>query len=83
MDQLRNEWRSITELAEQVQHCVLSEQRLNFERESDNKVNEFNVETKQFRNSFDSEGPLVPGLSPAEAVARLGRYTYVRTHLPF
>ena len=81
MDQLRNEWRSITELAEQVQRCVLSEQRLNFERESDNKVNEFNVETKQFRNSFDSEGPLVPGLSPAEAVARLGRYTYIRTFL--
>ena len=36
-------------------------------------MKEFVVETIQFRNSFDTEGPLTPGLLPDEAVARLGQ----------
>ncbi len=44
-----------------------------FEREVDKQVKSFVVETIQFRNSFDTEGPLVPGLLPNEAVARLGK----------
>ena len=32
----------------------------------------FVVRTIQFRNSFDTEGPLVPGLVPSEAAIRLG-----------
>ena len=31
----------------------------------------FVVNVIQFRNSFDSQGPGVPGVRPAEAVARL------------
>ena len=37
-----------------------------------NQVKAFVVETIQFRNSFDAEGPLVPGLLPSEAITRLG-----------
>ena len=36
------------------------------------QVKAFVVKTIQFRNSFDTEGPLVPGLLPSEAVSRLG-----------
>lgn len=31
----------------------------------------FVVEVIQFRNAFDAQGPAVPGIPPAEAVARL------------
>ena len=31
----------------------------------------FVVEVIQFRNAFDAQGPAVPGITPAEAVARL------------
>ena len=30
------------------------------------------METIRFRNSFDTEGPLVPGLTPQAAIVRLG-----------
>lgn len=60
-------------LITQIQYQLLSEQRLYFEREVDKQVKAFVVETIQFRNSFDTEGPLVPGLMPSEAVARLGQ----------
>ena len=72
MDSLRDDWKALTDRAEQIQYKLLSEQRLLFEREVDKQVKAFVVETIQFRNSFDSEGPLVPGLIPSEAVSRLG-----------
>lgn len=34
----------------------------------------FVVNVIQFRNSFDSQGPGVPGVRPAEAVARLHNF---------
>ena len=41
------------------------------------------VEVIQFRNAFDAQGPSVPGILPAEAVARLQdfqhRYTIYDT----
>lgn len=73
MDSLRDDWTSLTELAESVRTRLLSEQRGLFEREVDKQVKSFVVETIQFRNSFDMEGPLVPGLLPNEAVTRLGK----------
>ncbi len=72
MDSLRDDWRALTDLADHVQHQLLSEQRLLFEREVDKQVKAFVVKTIQFRNSFDTEGPLVPGLIPSEAAVRLG-----------
>ena len=47
------------------------EQRRTFERQLDKEVKEFLVEAIQLRNSFDAEGPSVPGLKPSEALARL------------
>ncbi len=72
IDSLRDDWRALTDLAEHVQHQLLSEQRRFFEREVDKQVKAFVVRTIQFRNSFDTEGPLVPGLVPSEAAIRLG-----------
>ena len=39
MDALREEWTTLTELADSVQHRLLSEQRLSYEREVDKQVN--------------------------------------------
>lgn len=72
VDALRDNWEALIELAETVKTQLLSKQRMLFEREVDKQVKAFVVETIQFRNSFDTEGPLVPGLLPNEAVSRLG-----------
>ena len=75
MDALREEWAALIDLAEEVKTQLLSKQRVFFEREVDKQVKAFVVETIQFRNSFDTEGPLVPGLLPNEAVTRLGKWS--------
>jgi energy-coupling factor transporter ATP-binding protein EcfA2 len=69
---LRVDWKEIMELAERVQHSLLAKRRIHFEHLVDSEVQSFNVDSNQFHNSFDSEGPLVPGLSSTEAVRRLG-----------
>ena len=74
VDSLRDEWNNLITLAEEVQRKLLSEQRKFYERDVDKQVKAFVVETIQFRNSFDTEGPLVPGLLPSEAVERLGSF---------
>ena len=74
VDSLRDEWDKLTNLADRVRIWLLSDQRVHYEREVDKQVKAFVVETIQFRNSFDSEGPLVPGLQPNEAVSRLGSF---------
>ena len=73
MDTLRDKWSALISLAEEVRTQLLSTQRQLFEREVDKQVKGFVVETIQFRNSFDTEGPLVPGLRPNDAVSRLGQ----------
>lgn len=72
VDTLRDDWLTLTQLAEDTRQRLLGEQRTLWEREVDKKVKAFVVMTIQFRNSFDTEGPLVPGLTPNEAVVRLG-----------
>ena len=56
-----------------MRYDLLSENRLVYEQEVDKQVKAFSVKTIQFRNSFDSEGPIVPGLTPNEAITRLGK----------
>lgn len=55
-----------------MRYELLIRDRLTHEQETDKAVKEFVVETIQFRNTFDTEGPLVPGLIPNEAVSRVG-----------
>lgn len=82
VDALRDEWAALIELAEEVKTQLLSKQRVFFEREVDKQVKAFVVETIQFRNSFDTEGPLVPGLLPNEAVTRLGKWIWYVLQIP-
>ncbi|XP_025098007.1 LOW QUALITY PROTEIN: dynein gamma chain, flagellar outer arm-like [Pomacea canaliculata] len=71
VDQLREQWMELLELAEQVRVILLKERRGAFEQELDKQVKTFVVEVIQFRNAFDAQGPSVPGIQPSEAVSRL------------
>ena len=70
VDQLRERWQELLELADEVGRTLLKERRENFEQELDKQVKGFVVEVIQFRNAFDAQGPAVPGITPAEAVTR-------------
>ncbi|XP_071504103.1 dynein axonemal heavy chain 5-like [Diadema antillarum] len=74
VDKLRDSWQEVVDLAEKRRVKLLRERRGAFEQELDKQVKLFVVEVIQFRNSFDSQGPAVPGVQPAEAVARLHEF---------
>ncbi|XP_022081686.1 dynein gamma chain, flagellar outer arm-like [Acanthaster planci] len=74
VEQLRDKWQEVIDLAEQCRVKLLRERRGAFEQELDKQVKLFVVEVIQFRNSFDSQGPAVPGVQPAEAVSRLHEF---------
>ena len=65
----------------QVHDELLVHQRLTHEQETIKQVKEFVVHTIQFRNEFDTEGPLVPGLTPNEAVSRVGKIIQTSLYL--
>ncbi|XP_033113255.1 dynein heavy chain 5, axonemal-like isoform X2 [Anneissia japonica] len=71
---LRDKWQDVIDLAENCRIKLLKERRGAFEQELDKQVKLFVVEVIQFRNSFDSQGPAVPGVQPAEAVSRLHEF---------
>ncbi len=77
VDGLRAQWETLTNKADVVKHVLLCEKRQDYESEVDKQVKSFGVETIRFRNSFDSEGPLVPGLRPNIAVERLGMLNWI------
>ncbi|XP_071801693.1 uncharacterized protein [Asterias amurensis] len=74
VEKLRDNWQEVIDLAEQCRVKLLKERRGAFEQELDKQVKLFVVEVIQFRNSFDSQGPAVPGVQPAEAVSRLHEF---------
>ncbi|XP_041462850.1 dynein heavy chain 8, axonemal-like [Lytechinus variegatus] len=74
VEKLRDNWQEVVDLAEKCRIKLLKERRGAFEQELDKQVKLFVVEVIQFRNSFDSQGPAVPGVQPAEAVARLHEF---------
>eukprot|EP00794_Sanderia_malayensis_P000407 gene407-1042_t len=71
IQELRNKWSDLLLFAAEVRTQLLMKKRSVFEQELDKQVKTFVVEVIQFRNSFDSQGPGVPGVSPSEAVRRL------------
>ena len=71
VNNLRDEWSALSRLADGVRQELMRHKRPVFEQELDKQVKDFVVEVIQFRNSFDSQGPGVPGISASEAVQRL------------
>ncbi|XP_077977225.1 dynein axonemal heavy chain 8-like isoform X3 [Glandiceps talaboti] len=74
VNNLRDKWQEVIDMAEAARVKLLKEQRTAFEQELDKQTKLFVVEVIQFRNSFDAQGPAVPGVPPAEAVSRLHEF---------
>ncbi|XP_052708586.1 uncharacterized protein LOC128183562 isoform X10 [Crassostrea angulata] len=74
VDQLRDKWVELMDLADQVRENLLKERRGAFEQELDKNVKAFVVEVMEFRNAFDSQGPNTPNTPPAKAVASLQEF---------
>ncbi|CAI9717935.1 dynein heavy chain 8, axonemal-like [Octopus vulgaris] len=66
VEDLRNNWNYLTELAEATEKYIFTDKRLTFEQE----IHRENM----FRNSFDGEGPNIPDSSPEETVERLDKF---------
>jgi dynein heavy chain len=71
---LRQKWNELTLKATEVHSYLLIDQRMVYAQETVRQVKEFVVQTIQFRNAFDTEGPLAPGLTPNQAVVRVGYF---------
>eukprot|EP00002_Diphylleia_rotans_P021973 TRINITY_DN428_c1_g1_i1.p1 TRINITY_DN428_c1_g1~~TRINITY_DN428_c1_g1_i1.p1 ORF type:complete len:4548 (+),score=958.95 TRINITY_DN428_c1_g1_i1:229-13872(+) len=67
---IRSTWRSLIQNATSV-HENLMQLQVNFKRELIRSIKAFQVDVIQFRNDFDSNGPMIPGLKPSETIERL------------
>ncbi|MBN3318102.1 DYH6 protein, partial [Atractosteus spatula] len=68
---LRSNWAELMALADRVRRHLLKDKKTMFEQELDKQVKGFAVDVIQLRNSFDTQGPAAPRLSPEEAVKKL------------
>ena len=70
---LRYGWRKLRKLAQDVTDN-LGRLQVGFKRTLVKEVKVFTNDAKSFRNDFEANGPMVPGLEPMEAVNRLKKY---------
>ncbi|KDO29332.1 hypothetical protein SPRG_05868 [Saprolegnia parasitica CBS 223.65] len=76
MDQksvVRSTWRKLVDYAEEVTDN-LSEVQGKFKKQLTKDVKEFQADAISFRAEYSTNGPMVSGLKPSEAVERLGRF---------
>ncbi|RLN86351.1 hypothetical protein BBJ28_00004571 [Nothophytophthora sp. Chile5] len=76
MDQksvLRSSWHRLVDYAEEVTDN-LSEVQGGFKKQLIKDVKDFQGDVTQFRSDYESNGPMVSGLEPVEAVERLKRF---------
>eukprot|EP00941_MAST-03F_sp_MAST-3F-sp1_P001388 g1388.t1 len=70
---LRSKWEELVDFAEVVTD-KLSTLQLDFKKNLTTDVQEFYVDVIHFRAQYLSEGPMVVGITPMEAVQRLNRF---------
>jgi len=70
---LRYGWKKLRKLATDVAD-TLSRLQVGFKRELMKEVKLFIVDVCSFRQDFETNGPMVPGLDPMEAVDRLKKF---------
>eukprot|EP00899_Mesostigma_viride_P009796 jgi/Mesvir1/18818/Mv04309-RA.2 len=70
---LRYSWKKLRKLANDVSDN-LARLQVGFKRELIKEVKSFVVDVSSFRQDFDSNGPMVPGLAPMDAVDRLKKF---------
>lgn len=70
---LRNNWKKLLKLSEQ-RTDELSKTQRNFKRQLLKDIKEFKVDVERFREEFLTNGPMVDGIAPNDAVDRLSRF---------
>lgn len=70
---LRYSWKKLRKLANDVSDG-LAKLQVGFKRELIKEVKTFVVDVVSFRADFEQNGPMLPGLTPSEAVDRLKKY---------
>lgn len=70
---LRDGWKKLKKLSQDVTDN-LGRLQVGFKRRLLKEVKAFVNDAKTFRNDFEANGPMVPGLAPMEAVGRLKKY---------
>jgi len=73
-ENIRKTWEQLVVKAVQVRNELQGQQgqyKLNLIQ----AVNSLTIDVKAFRNDFDTEGPMVPGLEPRDALERLRKFT--------
>lgn len=70
---LRYSWKKLRKLAVDVSDG-LAKLQVGFKRELIKEVKAFVTDVTAFRADFEANGPMLPGLTPAEAVDRLKKY---------
>ena len=70
---LRTNWKKLLKQAE-VRTEELSKTQMKFKRQLLKDVKEFKIDVDNFRQDFLTNGPLVDGMDPNEAVDRLNRF---------
>lgn len=73
VDDLRFKWRKLHQSAEKRSFEIFHMQH-GFKKGLTQEVQKFSAEVIAFRNDYDSNGPMVEGLQPQEAMERLKRY---------
>ena len=73
MADLRDGWKKLKKLSQDVTDN-LGRLQVGFKRRLVKEVKAFVNDAKTFRNDFEANGPMVPGLAPMEAVGRLKKY---------
>ena len=68
--ELRYSWRKLLAVANEVS-ADLQRVQATFKRDLVKNVKAFVVDVAQFRTDFEASGPMLPGLTPQEASARL------------
>ena len=70
---LRYSWRKLLQVANEV-NAQLAELQTSFKRDLVRNVKTFVQDVTQFRLDFEANGPMVPGIAPADAVERLRKF---------
>lgn len=70
---LRNNWKKLLKLSEQ-RADELSKTQRNFKKQLLKDIKELKVDVERFREEFLTNGPMVDGIAPNDAVDRLSRF---------
>ena len=75
VNNLRNNWQTVIELARQLQDHFITQNYLKYERDIEREMKTFEIKTIQLLKEFEAEGPCVVGIDAETAKSRLDTFS--------